>query len=71
MTKGYVKCKHCGDKLYKGKMAYYHDGEIYCCKGCLAEACEIELDDEDLPYEEETDKYDVDAYNDDKKLGLI
>ena len=69
--RGYVKCKNCGDKLYKGQTAYYHDGDIYCSETCLSVACEIELDDEDLPYEEETDKYDVDAHNDDVKLGII
>lgn len=71
MIIGYIKCKNCGDKLYKGQTAYYHDGDIYCSEVCLSEACEITLEDDDLPYEEEIDNYDVDGHNDDVKLGII
>lgn len=71
MTIGYVKCKNCGGKLYKGHIAYYHDGDIYCSETCLSETCEITLEEDDLPYEEEITDHDVDAYNDDVKLGII
>lgn len=69
--RGYVKCKCCRDKLYEGEKAYYHDGEIYCCPDCLAKDCEITIEYDDCNRDEEVDDFDWDAYNDDKKLGLI
>lgn len=70
MTKGYVKCKHCGDMIWEGEPAYYHDGCYYCSSTCLTESCECIIEPDNCKYSEKIEE-DVDGYNDDKKLGII
>jgi len=71
----YINCSECGERIYEGDDCYMHNDwstEIFCSEMCLSVNHSYTLDDDMVDeWEYEEVEEDIDAYNDDVKLGII